>query len=191
MTKAELRAEFRQKRRMLPQAEWQTRCEAITERFFGIFSPKPDFVLSTFLPIENQQEVDTWLIVRRLWRDFPAVRVAAPVTDLVAGTLEHYAIAPATAFTKSRYGIPEPHSLSRIQPSSFDLVLVPLLAFDQTGQRVGYGGGFYDRFLAECRPDCLKLGLSLFDPVDRIADVFEGDIPLDGCLTPSRSWTFS
>lgn len=201
MTKAELRAEFRQKRRALPDADWQDRCEAIANRFFVAlntrYGQEPVLEISSFLPIERQKEVNTWLIVRRLWQDFPHIRVAAPVTDLVAGTMDHYAITPTTAFTPSRYGIPEPprnSSFSRfggpIPPSSFDLVLVPLLAFDKTGNRVGYGGGFYDRFLPECRPDCFKIGLSLFEPVNRIDDVFEGDIRLDGCITPERIWSF-
>ncbi|GAB3895486.1 5-formyltetrahydrofolate cyclo-ligase [Larkinella knui] len=192
MTKAELRSEFRQKRRSLSEAEWQNRCEAISNQFFTFLRSRPVSVISTFLPIENQKEVDTWLIIRRLWQDFPAVRVAAPVTDLISGTLENYEITPETAFTKSRYNIPEPppHSSFIVHRSSFDFVLVPLLAFDQTGNRVGYGGGFYDRFLTQCRPDCLKIGLSLFDPVARIDDVFEGDIALNFCVTPDRVWAF-
>ncbi|MFD1142636.1 5-formyltetrahydrofolate cyclo-ligase [Larkinella insperata] len=197
MTKAELRDEFRRKRRALLKTDWQNRCEALTDLFFAVLQgnhwQRAVSVISSFLPIERQQEVDTWLIIRKLWQDFPPIQVAAPVTDQAAGTLEHYPITPTTEFTKSRYGIPEPalNPSSLIHPSSFDLVLVPLLAFDQTGNRVGYGGGFYDRFLSECRPDCLKIGLSLFSPVDRIDDVYRGDISLDGCLTPDRIWTFS
>ncbi|WP_138992999.1 5-formyltetrahydrofolate cyclo-ligase [Larkinella sp. C7] len=191
MTKAELRAEFRQKRRSLSEAEWQTRCEAISNRFFTFLPTKPVSVIGTFLPIESQKEVDTWLIVRRLWQEFPQIRVAAPVTNLESGTLENYAITPQTVFIKNRYGIPEPPtSLFAIQNSVFDIILVPLLAFDQTGNRVGYGGGFYDRFLAQCRPDCLKIGLSLFDPVDQINDVYEGDISLNFCITPDQIWVF-
>ncbi|GAB3268126.1 5-formyltetrahydrofolate cyclo-ligase [Larkinella harenae] len=195
MTKAELRTEFRQKRRSLPAADWQNRCLALSELFMALLQSnrwqRTVSVVSSFLPIVHQQEVDTWLIVRRLWRDFPQIRVAAPVTDLAAGTLTHYSITPTTEFTTSRYGIPEPNSSFIIPDSSIDLVLVPLLAFDRSGNRVGYGGGFYDRFLPECRPDCLKIGLSLFDPVERIDDVFEGDVPLNGCFTPERFWTFS
>ena len=192
MTKAELRSGFRQKRQALSEAEWQNRCEAISTLFFKTFSSMPVSVIGTFLPIESQKEVNTWLIIRRLWQEFPQIRVAAPVTDLVAGTLENYEITPGTSFTKNRYNIPEPppNSSSIIHRSSVDIVFVPLLAFDKTGNRVGYGGGFYDRFLAECRPDCLKIGLSLFAPVERIDDVYEGDIPLNFCVMPDQVWTF-
>ncbi|WP_421827888.1 5-formyltetrahydrofolate cyclo-ligase [Larkinella sp.] len=191
MTKAELRAAFRQKRRSLSEGEWQTRCEAISTQFFTFLPSRPVSVIGTFLPIESQKEVNTWLIVRQLWQDFPPIRVAAPVTNLETGTLENYEINPDTAFTKNRYGIPEPPtSLFAIQHSLFDIILVPLLTFDQTGNRVGYGGGFYDRFLAQCRPDCLKIGLSLFDPVATIDDVYEGDIRINFCITPDRIWAF-
>ncbi|GAB3923544.1 5-formyltetrahydrofolate cyclo-ligase [Larkinella terrae] len=192
MTKAELRSEFRQKRQALSEADWQNRCAGISEQFFSSFPIKLDSVLSIFLPIENRKEVDTWLIIRRLWRDFPLIHVAAPVTDLVAGTMENYQITPETVFVKNRYGIPEPPptSLLAIPNSLFDIILLPLLIFDQTGNRVGYGGGFYDRFLTECRPDCLKIGLSLFDPVESIEDVYEGDVALNFCVTPDHVWKF-
>ena len=192
MTKAELRAAFRQKRRSLSEGEWKNRCEAISTQFFTFLSPKPVSVIGTFLPIESQKEVNTWLIIRRLWQEFPQIRVAAPVTDLETGTLENYEITPQTEFTKNRYGIPEPLSTSlfAIQNSLFDIIFVPLLTFDQTGNRVGYGGGFYDRFLAQCRPNCMKIGLSLFDPVDQIDDVYEGDIRMNFCITPDQIWVF-
>ncbi|KAA9353904.1 5-formyltetrahydrofolate cyclo-ligase [Larkinella humicola] len=192
MTKSELRAALRQKRRSLSETEWQNRCEAISNQFFTLLPSKPVSVIGTFLPIESQKEVNTWLIVRRLWRDFPQIRVAAPVTNLETGTLENYEITPQTEFIKNRYGIPEPLATSSfiIHHSSFNIILIPLLTFDQTGNRVGYGGGFYDRFLAQCRPDCLKIGLSLFDPVDQIDDVYEGDIRINFCITPDQIWDF-
>ena len=65
-----------------------------------------------------------------------------------------------------------------------DLVLVPLLAFDKRGHRVGYGKGYYDRLLSQVRHDCRKIGLSLFQPVDVIDDIAASDIELDECVTP-------
>jgi len=69
-------------------------------------------------------------------------------------------------------------------------VLVPLLSFDKKGFRVGYGKGFYDRFLMQCKSDCIKIGLSYFDPIDVIDDADEFDVPLDFCITPQKVYVF-
>ena len=56
---------------------------------------------------------------------------------------------------------------------------------------VGYGKGFYDRFLKQCKKDVVKIGLSLFEAEEEIEDVFENDIPLDYCITPNKIYEFS
>lgn len=90
----------------------------------------------------------------------------------------------------SDWQIHEPSHNETIASNEIDLVIVPLLAFDERGYRVGYGRGFYDRFLAQCRPDAQKIGLSYFPPVERIDDVNEFDIKLDSCVTPGKVWRF-
>ena len=71
-----------------------------------------------------------------------------------------------------------------------DAVIVPLIVFDKNGNRVGYGGGYYDKFLAHCRKDTLKIGVSLFDPVDEIGGMEDFDVSLDHCVTPEKVWSF-
>ena len=85
-------------------------------------------------------------------------------------------------------GHPEPTDNLFVSPQQIDLVLIPLLVFDQRGYRVGYGKGFYDRFLAQCRPDAQKIGLSLEPPVTVIDDVDDYDVALDGCVMPDGVW---
>jgi len=96
----------------------------------------------------------------------------------------------ASEFDISEWGIPEPVGGMIMEPASFDVILVPLVAFDKNGHRVGYGKGFYDRYLALCRPDCLKIGISLFEPVELIEDVESHDIPLDLAISPSLVYDF-
>jgi 5-formyltetrahydrofolate cyclo-ligase len=72
-----------------------------------------------------------------------------------------------------------------------DVVFIPLLAFDEKGNRVGYGKGFYDRFLAKCRPETVKIGLSFFEATPEITDVSPDDIRLDWCVTPEKVYSFS
>lgn len=77
-----------------------------------------------------------------------------------------------------------------MEPKKIEVVFVPLLAFDKQGNRVGYGKGFYDRFLKQCKTDVVKIGLSLFDAEEEIEDVLENDIPLDYCITPNKIHEF-
>jgi len=90
----------------------------------------------------------------------------------------------------NRWGISEPFTGEIIDDKEIDLVLVPLLCFDEMGYRVGYGNGYYDKFLANCRKDCLKVGVSFFEPIGEIEDVREFDIRLDYCVTPEKVWRF-
>jgi len=69
-------------------------------------------------------------------------------------------------------------------------VFVPLVVFDRKGNRAGYGKGYYDRFLMTCRPDCLKIGFSYFEPVELLEDKNQYDIPLNMCITPAGSYVF-
>ena len=149
-------------------------------------------VLHTFLPIVPQNEVDTWPIIYRLWQSFPQIQVAVSVTNTNTNRLAHYVLTPKTPLIENRWGIsePQPNSCTGINSEQIDVVLVPLLAFDRQGHRVGYGKGYYDRLLAECRPECLKIGLSLFKPVERIIDVELTDIQLDRCVTPQQVYFF-
>jgi 5-formyltetrahydrofolate cyclo-ligase len=63
---------------------------------------------------------------------------------------------------------------------------------DSTGHRIGYGKGYYDRFLRTCRPECKKIGLSFFEVMEEtIADAGEHDIPLDACITPTQLVQFT
>ena len=196
MTKVELRQEFLAKRRALSIDDVARRSKSITDQIFQftplanqLFTPNTG-VIHIFLPIVRQNEVDTWLIIRRIWQDFPAVRVATSITD--TNQLTHYLLTPETRLVENRWGIPEPlpDEGLRIHSQQIDSVLVPLLAFDRRGQRVGYGKGYYDRFLAECRPDCLTIGLSLFEPVDPITDVEPTDVGLFCCVSPDQVCLF-
>ena len=104
--------------------------------------------------------------------------------------LEHYLLTDQTPLKENRRGIPEPVSGIKIKPEQIDIVFVPLLIFDLKGHRVGYGQGYYDRFLAQCGAKTVKVGLSFFDPVPEIKDVNAYDVPLDHCLTPGEAYHF-
>ncbi len=72
-----------------------------------------------------------------------------------------------------------------------DVVFIPLLSFDYKGNRVGYGKGYYDRFLLNCKEECLKIGLSFFEEEQCVFDVEDTDISLDFCVTPKQVYQYA
>jgi 5-formyltetrahydrofolate cyclo-ligase len=135
----------------------------------------------SFQSIEKQRELAMEPIHQMLVEShlaFPRVNQ----DELIA-----YAKGPNTHFEVSNWGIlePTPDSSVMLPPETFDVILIPLLVADQQGNRVGYGKGFYDRYLPSCRPACLKIGLSMLELVDPIEDVEAHDVALDLVITPT------
>ncbi len=190
MTKAALRREALARRRALPEAEVARRSAALWAQLVLQLPVRDWQWLHVFLPIPRQHEPDTWLLIRQLWATCPGLQVAVPVVQPDGQTLRHFHLRPETPLVENRWDIAEPVGATEVLPPQLDAVLVPLLAFDETGHRVGYGKGFYDRFLAECRPGALRIGVSLEPPVPRIADAWDGDVRLHACLTPEQVWRF-
>ncbi|MFP9112971.1 5-formyltetrahydrofolate cyclo-ligase [Flavobacterium sp. RHBU_3] len=141
-----------------------------------------------FLTIDDQREVQTDLIQHILWGRDKDIIVSK--SDFENYTLQHFLLTESTRLMVNPYGIPEPAEGIEVLPAKVDVVFVPLLAFDNKGHRVGYGKGFYDRFLAECRPDVVKVGLSFFEAEPTEIPHSDTDIPLDFCVTPNGVVSF-
>lgn len=197
MTKAELRQAFLAKRKALTADAVSRDSQRITSNFFTYLDQNDlgdkQTILHTFLPIKRQNEVDTWPIIHQVWTNYPHIQISVPVTDEYTNQLINYALFPATTLVENRLGIPEPAIGSRYETdlTQISIVLVPLLIVDRSGHRVGYGGGYYDRFLANDVPHSLKIGLSLFDPIDQIIDFNDTDIKLDVCISPNQTTIFN
>ena len=149
-------------------------------------------IVHVFLPISKHNEVDTFSILNYFKLEHPELIVVVPRTNFKDLSIQNILYDHEyTILGRNKHDIPEPIHGKTITPVQIDVVFVPLLAFDVKGNRAGYGKGFYDRFLSECRPDVQKIGLSFFDPIEGIIDVNEFDIPLDLCITPGKTWIFS
>lgn len=191
MTKSELRKAYLEKRRSLSPAEVAAISSRIAERFFAEIDLADVRVLHTFIRIPKFNEFDTSIIYFRILHDRFDITTCSPRINRETDELESFAFDQDTELVESSWGIREPAGVEPVGPEEIDLVVVPLLCFDETGHRVGYGKGYYDRFLARCRPDCLKVGVSLFPPVDAIEYIHSADVPLDICITPDRTYRFS
>lgn len=190
MMKADIRREFLARRRALSEEEVTRRSDRLRKLLIQNFPVDNWLWLHLFLPIPHQHEPDTWALIRQLWQERPSLQLAVPVVQPDGQTLRHYQLTPETQLVDNKWGIPEPVGAVEVFPPQLDAVLIPLLAFDEQGHRVGYGKGFYDRFLAACRPDTLRIGVSLEPPVSHITDAWEGDVRLHACITPERVWRF-
>ncbi|WP_133271386.1 5-formyltetrahydrofolate cyclo-ligase [Hymenobacter radiodurans] len=190
MLKADIRRTFLTRRRTLTEAEVERRSALLSQQLFESFPIADWRWLHVFLPIAKQHEPDTWLIIHRIWAEFPLVQLAVPIMQADGHTLRHYHLTPDTQLVTNRWGIPEPVGAEEKPPTVFDAVLVPLLACDLSGHRVGYGKGFYDRFLAQCRPEAQRIGLSLEPPITQVVDVNTTDQPLTACITPEQIFWF-
>lgn len=183
MTKQELRFLFKQKRIELSPDELEKKSEMICNSLFSKFQLTGK-TLSLFLPIEKQKEINTYAILEK--GISLNVKIALPKTAPDSTHLKHILYESQAQLSLNEYGIPEPKEGIHIKPIQFDFVLVPLLAIDKSGYRIGYGKGYYDRFLKKCAPNSIFIGLHLFEEFSEIEDLNKYDIPLNYCITPTQ-----
>jgi 5-formyltetrahydrofolate cyclo-ligase len=190
MNKGELRKIYLEKRKDFEAEEVKEKSLQIAERFFREFDLSQIDYLHSFLPIEKFNEIDTRLILHRVWFEHVHIETVVPRINFETDELENLKFTPVTELIQNAWMIHEPAHNDLVGGEKIDLVLVPLLAFDREGFRVGYGKGYYDKLLKNCRADCRKIGLSHFPPVEEIADLHEFDVKLDYCLTPDEIYKF-
>jgi 5-formyltetrahydrofolate cyclo-ligase len=181
MNKKELRLLYKEKRNELSLAQKKEKEQNIYAQVFD-FDFKGAKNVHVFLPIQRQIEINTYPIVDFL-RD-QGQNVIVSKSDFKSATLRHFYLESDTIVKLNVYGIPEPENAKEASVEVIDLVFVPLLISDMDGFRVGYGKGFYDRFLSDCRNDIITIGLNFFAPIDRIDDRNEFDIPLQYVFYP-------
>ena len=127
-------------RRALPASDRHRASARICERIIRSHEFRACQLLGAYLPMRD--EVDTTAIVERAWS--AQKRVFAPVTD-THGVMNFCEIKPDTVVTRNRYGLWEPASGVIIDARDLDLVITPIVAFDDDKHRIGMGGGYYDR----------------------------------------------
>ena len=153
------------------------------------FDDHVQFLLS-YYPLPDRAEIDPFLFSKSIQLTLPELEIAYPVINIEQSTMQAYLVTENTVLMNNEYNIPEPVNGEVVDPTLLDVIFVPLLAFDTKGYRVGYGKGYYDRFLARCRQDVIAIGFSYFEPIDKIDDANQFDIPLNYCITPQQLYEF-
>ncbi len=187
MLKKDLRSLYKNKRDLIDDESLTNSSLSIANGLLKLPVWSHDYY-HIFLPISENKEIDTTFVLSILQGKDKNVVLPKVVNKT---TLEHYLLTDSTRLKKNEWNIPEPVDGIEVPIRKIDVVFIPLLAFDKKGNRVGYGKGFYDRFLAECREDVIKIGLSLFPAEEElITGTFSNDIPLNFCVTPSTTYSF-
>lgn len=189
MTKNQLRSAYKNKRNAISDQE-KLKLDDLLLIQFQSFDFSDINTLFSFWPIENQTEPNVELMARFLRLMLPEIQVAYPRIDPTDYSMQAILTDEDSHFKTNSYGITEPIGPIEIPSEKIDLIFIPLLAFDQNGYRVGFGKGYYDRYLAKCDPRAIKMGFSYFEPVDHITDTNQFDVPLNYCITPQHIYEF-
>jgi 5-formyltetrahydrofolate cyclo-ligase len=187
MDKQELRVKYKELRKQLSENDIETMSLAIANLVLKLDIWDKTY-FHVFLPIPSQNEVNTEFILHLLSGKDKEIVVSK--SDFATREMTHFLLTDNTKIKKNEYDIPEPVDGLEVPTSKIDVVFVPLLAFDKSGSRVGYGKGFYDNFLSKCKPEVIKIGLSYFEPEDVIADCNDIDVRLDFCVTATEIHKF-
>ena len=181
-----LRKVYKDNRSNTPIVQFQELCKGILDNLIELSIWDKD-IYHVYLSIESKNEVDTNDIISFILNKNKRVIVPKISNE----NLIHFEIDQNTKFTTNKLGIREPISKVSFDTSLIEIIIVPLLVFDKNGHRVGYGGGYYDRFMSNIKDDVIKVGLSLFDPIDKISDINDKDIPLNFVVTPTSTFNFN
>jgi len=192
MKKKDIRHYYKNRRCQLTHAQINKLDDLLLIQFQKLAIDIPCLIM-TYSPIEALKEFDPQTITDYCYFKNPNQQLLYPVVvDDVEGTNEilPVMVSEETVFEKNQFDIAEPSNGMEVSPDDIDMIIVPLFGFDKKGYRVGYGRGFYDRFLSRCRKDCIKVGFSYFEPVEEIEDVSEQDIKLNYCITHEKFYIF-
>jgi 5-formyltetrahydrofolate cyclo-ligase len=189
MLKKEARKIYNQKRQDINYSDKLKWDDLILINFQTIDMPFLDTVFS-FYPMEERNEVNVFIITDYLHFRNPNLQICYPKMAIKEPNIEAVVCHADTIFEANEINILEPLEDEIINPQDIDLVIVPMLVCDVKGNRVGYGKGYYDRYLSRCRDNCIKVGVSYFEPVTGIKDANEFDVPLNFCITPQKAYVF-
>lgn len=186
LTKTQLRKFVLQNRQLLENSIFSD----LNSRLIGKISQYLEEVsfktLHVFLPIGINNEPDIQSLLPKLWQFDKNIVVSK--TDFKNHSMTHFYLDADTSLVRNKLDIPEPTGARSAYIEDVDLVLVPLLLADKSGNRIGYGAGYYDQLLSQTKAK--KVGISLASPVDRISQTDEWDLPMDTLITPFKIYSF-
>ena len=193
MKKFDIRVKALTERKSWTQQDFELKNVQLLNQIIEFINPLPrNLMLMSFHSMEHQREVMTSPIHALLINEPYYHQLIFPKVEKNTSQIIPYLTDKKSKFLASDWGILEPTNDTSVQlnPKDIDLIFIPLLAIDTQGHRVGYGKGFYDRFLANTKPEMIKIGLGLEEPIEPIEDLNPYDIALDFAITPKSVYRF-
>ena len=141
--KSQIRRAGREARLSLSDEQRENLSLSIAERVAAASEWRRATRIASYIPMSD--EVDTWPITERAWR--MGKRIFVPVIKKKS-VMRFIELTAGSRLARNRFGLLEPDDGAELRPDEFDIVLTPLVAFDDRGNRIGMGGGFYDRAFA-------------------------------------------
>ncbi|MDO5655593.1 MAG: 5-formyltetrahydrofolate cyclo-ligase [Flavobacteriaceae bacterium] len=184
MTKKQIRNEFQLKRNEFTSLEIHEMSKMLNQHFISSKWFQKE-VFHVYIGVLNLREIDTSIIIESLWHAEKTVITPKMKAKELLSCHYHY----DSELERNSWGILEPRVCEELPISSIDIVLVPMLICDVLGNRIGYGGGYYDRFMSELRPDVQLIGINFFQPIEHVPSEHY-DIPLDALITPQGIISF-
>jgi len=181
MKKQELRALYKQKRKDLTEIQIKGLQENIYQQIYNLDLSAVKNV-HLFLSMPKFKEIDTAPLIT--WFRNKNKRIVVSKCNFKDNTLSHFYLEENTVLSLNKFGVLEPVAAELVEENKLDLIFIPMLISDDKKFRVGYGKGFYDRFLSNCRKDAKFIGLNFFSPIKAIEDKNEFDIPLHQVIYP-------
>ena len=181
MKKQELRGIYKQKRKELTFNETQELQENIYQQIYNLDISKVKNV-HLFLSMIKFNEIDTKPLITYFRNKNK--RIVVSKCNFKDNYLTHFYFDEKTNLESNKFGVAEPIDAEQVSEKEIDLIFVPMLISDNNNYRVGYGKGYYDRFLSKCRKDSKFIGLNLFKPIQQIEDVNEFDVSLHQVIFP-------
>jgi|AntRauTorcE11897_2_1112592.scaffolds.fasta_scaffold25018_2 5-formyltetrahydrofolate cyclo-ligase len=179
--KSELRAALLKERLSIPKDDWKLNSRLIFDRLKELDEFKQARIIHTFVSLNERNEVDTHDLIKELL--IVGKKVFVPVTNFETGELDHSELTYFGDLELNKWGVPEPKS-TRPLIEKLDIILVPLLGADESFNRLGYGKGFYDKFLQSA--EALKIGLIFDEFIQSEIPVDDFDEKLDILITEKR-----
>jgi 5-formyltetrahydrofolate cyclo-ligase len=186
MDKYSFRKKYKAQRTALTETAMEDMSLAISNRTLELPIWESTYY-HVFLTISEKKEVNTEFLLHILQGRDKSIVVSK--SNFSNHEMQHFLLQEHTPLAISDYGIPEPVEGLEVPVKQLDVIFVPLLTFDRNGNRLGYGKGFYDRFLKSCKKEAVFVGLSYFEAEDFLPHQ-SSDIPLNYCVTPSQIYSF-